>query len=257
MSSPRFPAAALCCGVALLMPLTGLRGSVHVSFHPRDDEGIRLEGVLTLPEGPTPLPAVVLCHPDPRYGGTMDSYVILAIDDALQRAGFATLRFNLRGVGASTGSFDGGIGEVRDCLGALDFLRGQEDIDGARVGLIGYSFGAWVGLQACVVDGAVPVCGCLSFPVPQGENLAGHLYFADVDFPCLLLTGTEDTISDLPTVRRLVATYRAGRYCRVEPLGGADHFFRSAEHLQAAAERMARLMVEKLGPIGGASDSSP
>ncbi len=247
MSSSRHTLSiALWCGIAVLAPLHARCEVLPVTFHPRGEDTIVLDGIMSAPGAPTPLPAVVLCHPDPRYGGTMNSYVITAIDDALQQAGYATLRFNLRGVGRSTGSFDEGIGEVKDCLGALDFLRGQEGIDGARVGLIGYSFGSWVGLQACVVDGAVPVCGCLSFPVPAGEDPGGHPYFGDIDFPCLLLTGTEDTISDLPTVRRLVATYRAGRYCRVEPLRGADHFFRSAEHLQAAAERMARLMGEKL-----------
>lgn len=237
---------ALWCGIAVLAPLQARCEVLAVTFHPRGEDTIVLDGIMSTPGGSTPLPAVVLCHPDPRYGGAMNSYVITAIDDALQQAGFATLRFNLRGVGRSTGSFDDGIGEVRDCLGALDFVRAQDGIDPARVGLIGYSFGSWVGLQACVADGNVPVCGCLSFPVPQGEDLSGHPYFADIDFPCLLLTGTEDTISDLPTVRRLVATYRAGRYCRVEALRGVDHFFRSDEHLQAAAARMARLMGEKL-----------
>ena len=236
----------LWCGIAVLAPLHARCDVLPVTFHPRGEDTIVLEGIMSTPGEPTPLPAVVLCHPDPRYGGTMGSYVITAIEDALQQAGLATLRFNLRGVGRSTGSFDGGVGEVRDCLGALDSLRAQEGIDPDRVGLIGYSFGAWVGLQACVADGDVPVCGCLSFPVPQGENLAGHPYFGDIDFPCLLLTGTEDTISDLATVRRLIATSRVGRYCRVEPLRGADHFFRSQDDLDAAARRMARLMGEKL-----------
>jgi len=236
----------LWCAIAVLAPLHALCEVLPVAFHPRGEDTIVLEGILSAPDGPAPLPAVVLCHPDPRYSGTMNSYVITAIDGALQQAGFATLRFNLRGVGGSTGSFDSGVGEVRDCLGALDFVRAHEGIDPDRVGLIGYSFGSWVGLQACVADGAVPVCGCLSFPVPQGEDLRGHPYFADINFPCLLLTGTEDTISDLPTIRRLVATYRAGRYCRGEPLRGADHFLRSDQHLQAAAERMARLMGERL-----------
>lgn len=236
----------LWCGIAVLAPLHASCEALPVVFHPRGEDTISLEGVFALPEGRAPLSAVVLCHPDPRYGGTMDSYVITAIDEALQQAGFATLRFNLRGVGASTGSFDGGIGEVRDCLGALDFLRAQDGIDPARVGLIGYSFGSWVGLQACAADGDMPVCGCLSFPIPKGEELGGHPYFGSVDFPCLFLTGTEDTISDLATVRRLVATHRAGRYCRVEPLRGADHFFRSQDDLDAAARRMVRLMGEKL-----------
>jgi alpha/beta superfamily hydrolase len=37
--------------------------------------------------------------------------------------GFATLRFNFRGVGRSQGEFDSGIGELADAATALDWLQ--------------------------------------------------------------------------------------------------------------------------------------
>ena len=79
---------------------------MHVTFPSAD---LTLEGHLTLPPGATR--AGVICHPHPQYGGDMHNPVVGAIEAGLQRAGFATLRFNFRGVGRSTGAYDGGSGE--------------------------------------------------------------------------------------------------------------------------------------------------
>ncbi|HKI75290.1 MAG TPA: alpha/beta hydrolase, partial [Pseudomonadales bacterium] len=40
----------------------------------------------------------IVCHPHPLYGGTMDDAVVAAICAGFARAGFASLRFNFRGV---------------------------------------------------------------------------------------------------------------------------------------------------------------
>jgi alpha/beta superfamily hydrolase len=56
----------------------------------------------------------VICHPHPLFGGTMDNKVVTTVGRALRTAGIPTLRFNFRGVGASAGSFDEGIGKTAD-----------------------------------------------------------------------------------------------------------------------------------------------
>src|SRR5277367_4107094 len=56
----------------------------------------------------------VICHPHPLYGGTMDNKVVTTVARALQETGMPTLRFNFRGVGASAGEFDQGVGETAD-----------------------------------------------------------------------------------------------------------------------------------------------
>ena len=56
-----------------------------------------------------PRGAVVLCHPHPVYGGTMDNRVVYRAAKAAREAGYAALRFNFRGVGRSTGQFDQGL----------------------------------------------------------------------------------------------------------------------------------------------------
>src|SRR5437764_11996497 len=80
----------------------------------------QLEAIVREPAAP--VAAAVVCHPHPRGGGTMNNNVVYRLAKALVDGGVATLRFNFRGVGASTGTHDGGIGEEDDARDALAFL---------------------------------------------------------------------------------------------------------------------------------------
>ena len=64
-------------------------------------DGLSLEGRLTPGARDR---GVVLCHPHPLYGGSMLTPVILTVETAFREAGFTTLAFNFRGVGASEGT---------------------------------------------------------------------------------------------------------------------------------------------------------
>ena len=66
-----------------------------------DSTGLRIEGMLHLPEAAAA--AAVVCHPHPQYGGNMDNNVVMGVARALQDDRVATLRFNFRGVGGSAG----------------------------------------------------------------------------------------------------------------------------------------------------------
>ena len=72
-------------------------------------DGLQLEGRLT---GGSRRHGVVLCPPHPLYGGSMLTPVILTVEAAFRAAGFTTLAFNFRGVGASEGTHGEGRTEV-------------------------------------------------------------------------------------------------------------------------------------------------
>ena len=109
---------------------------------------LTLEGVLTLPdELPQPFPGVVMCHPHPMLGGNMDNAVVTSLCRAAGEAGFASFRFNFRGVEGSEGEFKGGDAEHEDIKAALNMLRRWPGVDGKRIALAGYSFGAGVILR--------------------------------------------------------------------------------------------------------------
>jgi alpha/beta superfamily hydrolase len=69
---------------------------------------VALEAVLREPQDLPLRAAAVLCHPHPLFGGTMNNRVVFRAGKGVLQAGLAALRFNFRGVGASTGSFDEG-----------------------------------------------------------------------------------------------------------------------------------------------------
>src|SRR5260370_6743333 len=115
----------------------------QVAFRSGD---VTLEGRLANPGGDAP--AAVVCHPHPMYGGSMFNNVVDAILSAMWQLEYSTLRFNFRGVGASEGEHDGGIGEADDAASAMAFLLSQPGVRKDDAVMAGYSFGAMVAVNA-------------------------------------------------------------------------------------------------------------
>ena len=101
-----------------------------------------LELAVDVPEGDvTPLPlTVVLCHPLSTEGGSMHNKVVTMAARSLRELGATTVRFNFRGVGESSGTFDHGNGERGDLLAVAAWVREQRPQD--DLWLAGFSFGA-------------------------------------------------------------------------------------------------------------------
>jgi alpha/beta superfamily hydrolase len=186
-----------------------------------------LEGVLVLP--PDSSRAAVVCHPHPQYGGDMENSVVCAVAGALQDAGYATLRFNFRGVGGSTGAYGGGVGEIEDASSAVRFLR--EGSACSQVTLAGYSFGALVGLQA----------GMSMEEVDRLIAVAPPLAFGEIGFlgRCtkekLFVVGDGDQFCSLASLREALA--RMAEPKRLHVIRGTDHFFIGREESVAQAVR--------------------
>ena len=88
----------------------------------------------------------MILHPHPSAGGTMNERITQALFKTFQRRGFATLRFNFRGVGKSEGEFDQGVGELSDAASALDWVQSIHP-EAEQTWVAGASFGAWIGMQ--------------------------------------------------------------------------------------------------------------
>ncbi len=81
----------------------------------------------------------VIAHPHPLFGGTLDNKVMQTLARAFHQAGWRTVRFNFRGVGASAGLHDEGRGELQDLLAVVAHAQPQ-----GPLALAGFSFGAFV-----------------------------------------------------------------------------------------------------------------
>ena len=73
----------------------------------------------------------------------MDNKVVQTLARAFAELGFATLRFNFRGVGNSAGVFDDGIGETEDAAAVLAWGRAQVPQSTPLIAA-GFSFGCFV-----------------------------------------------------------------------------------------------------------------
>ncbi|MFH1016954.1 MAG: CocE/NonD family hydrolase [Pseudomonadota bacterium] len=109
--------------------------------------GIDLEAEASPPRSARD-PVVILAHPHPQMGGDMHNKVIDGIFRRSLERGWGAVRFNFRGVGKSTGGFDGGVGETEDLLGVITWASANFNVPIRMATIAGYSFGAWVGARA-------------------------------------------------------------------------------------------------------------
>ncbi len=181
--------------------------------------GLRLEGVLHLPGDSGKFSGVAICHPHPRYGGDMHSSVVVGIARSLCEAGLAALRFNYRGVGGSEGDYDGGDGESRDAEEAVGFLSLQEGVDGSRIGIAGYSFGAWMALEAASSNNLAQAVASVACPIRPFTEIGVR----EILQPKLLILGEHD--HDFPVEQFRFLSKRFIEPKEVEVVQGADHFF--------------------------------
>ena len=86
------------------------------------------------------------CHPHPLFGGSLTNKVVHTLARRCSAAGAVAVRFNFRGVGASTGVHDEGRGELEDLRSVVQWA--QRQWPQLPLWLGGFSFGAWMALQA-------------------------------------------------------------------------------------------------------------
>jgi alpha/beta superfamily hydrolase len=182
----------------------------------------QLEAIYKPAEGAEQV-ALVL-HPHPLYGGNMHNKVVARTAKVLEAAGFATLRFNFRGVDESTGTHDGGRGEVDDARAALDYLLAHQPR--ARTALAaGYSFGAAVGLRFGCADARVHRIIAIATPA----RWLDAALIGSCAKPIAFIHGDRDDVAPLADLERLVERDA------VRVVAGADHFFNAhLDALQAA-----------------------
>jgi len=197
-------------------------------FTSRGEEAIQLEGILHYPGGNN-LPAAIICHPHSLYGGSMNVSLVVSIARTLAERGIIAFRFNFRGVGRSEGVFGEGAAELDDVAGAVDTLLREGAVDEGRIYLVGYSFGAWVGLHHAEHDPRI--CGVVAIGLPMGQSEEGFL--SGYTRPKLFITGENDSICPPDILRRFVERLPAPK--EVRTLRGTDHFLIGQEKKVAEA----------------------
>jgi uncharacterized protein len=198
-----------------------------------------LESLLEFDPDATARMTAVVCHPHPLYGGAMHNKVVFRAARAARAAGFLALRLNFRGVGKSQGAHDNGIGERGDVLAALDYLDARFSRLPACV--LGFSFGAWVGLRVGGEDPRVTALVGLGFPV----NDLDFSYLRSVTKPKLIVQGSRDQYSRREDGQALFDQLAGPK--QIHWVEDADHFF--AGHLDEVESVVHAFLRDILGGL--------
>ena len=180
---------------------------------------------------PTDAPATALaliCHPHPLFGGTMDNKVVQTLAKSFAELGFATMRFNFRGVGQSEGVFDDGLGETEDAAAALAWAQTHL---GASLPLIaaGFSFGCFV--QTRLLPRSQPDQLVLVGPA------VNRFEIPEVPKDTVVIHGEEDDVVPLADVMN----WARPQGLPVTVFPGAGHFFHGRlTELKAVVKRSCR-----------------
>lgn len=149
----------------------------------------------------------------------MNAPLLVAVVDDLVGRGWAVLRFNFRGIGASEGTHGTGIDEVADALGALDAATDRFQVP---LAIAGWSFGGAVAIRAAMKRTELAgVVGIAPAVASKPGITAGLPSPQEIGAPLLVVVGANDDLVD-PDAAEAWAVAAGGRAVVV---AGANHFF--------------------------------
>lgn len=153
----------------------------------------------------------LIAHPNPVQGGTKDNKVVTTLAKAFFSLGYAAVRPNFRGVGASEGVHDHGNGEADDMVTVLKAIKSRLHTD--AVVLAGFSFGGFV--QTLVAQRVTPQQLVLVGPA------VNRFPAATVAPNTLVVHGEQDDVVPLAAV----LDWARPQHLPVVVIPGGEHFF--------------------------------
>jgi len=207
----------------------------HVNFN---SDGMKLEGILSYDENVVNPEPILLCPPHPHLGGDMENNVITALGNVLAEKGFATLRFNYRGVGNSESRLDN-IAEVygyweeilnnddcsdaiMDAISAINYL--ESTVGTNRLFITGYSFGAIVAMMLSVKNASIEAFTAISTPFGRFDTT----FLSDCKKPKLFICADNDFASSIEEIKNGILNVSEPKIFDV--ISNCDHFYIDKEH---------------------------
>lgn len=191
--------------------IPGSEGRLEGRYHPSEHKGA---------------PVVLVLHPHPLYGGTMNNKIVYRLFHIFAQNGFSVLRFNFRGVGKSQGKYDNGVGELTDAATALDWLQAQNP-DASTCWITGFSFGAWIAMQLLMRRPELEGFVAVSPPA----NLYDFAFLSPCPAAGMITQGDKDDVVSEEAVNKLATRLGGPHGTKVEyrVIPGADHYYRGVE----------------------------
>jgi len=176
---------------------------------PVSPEGNVLELAVSWPKEDSPVAIIIMCHPNPLEGGTMDNKVVTTVIKSFNYLGALGVSFNFRGVGLSSGySYSNSLknsqenfntmGEFEDLSFVAHWVRAQ--YPNTKIFLGGFSFGSYVAYaRAGLLDKEIKLAGLLTLaPAVNRWNYEVFELPKALDWLCII--GDQDEIVDYQQV---------------------------------------------------------
>ncbi len=198
-----------------------------------DGEVGRLEVISEVPREVTQQQIVIICHPHPLHGGTMNNKVVTTLARTFKEMGMRTVRFNYRGVNDSEGEYAEAIGETQDLLTIWHWV--QAVLPQQPTWLAGFSFGSFI-----VVRAAETIQPQRLISIAPAVNHCDFAAFMPPPCPWLLVQGDDDEVVPATEVYQFIDTLDFSPELIKMP--NTSHFFHGKlvelrKNLQNALER--------------------
>jgi uncharacterized protein len=181
-----------------------------------------LQAIVEAPDAATPPQAfMVVCHPHPQFGGTMENKVVTTLARCAHERAVPSLRFNYRGVGASDGVYDQGQGECDDVLAAVAY--GRTRWPQLPCWLAGFSFGGCMALKASARTEVGQLGKLITIAPALGTHFASAQDITVPNCPWLIVQGDADEVIDGKLVQSWAPQLQPVPQLAVLP--GVGHFF--------------------------------
>lgn len=198
-----------------------------------NSDSLKLEGVMSYDENVLDPPMILLCPPHPHLGGDMENNVITALGSVLAENGFATLRFNYRGVGSSESKLNN-IAEVYeyweeilnnddcsdaivDATSAISYL--ESTVGTKKTFIVGYSFGAIVAMLLSVKNVDIRAFASISTPFGRFDTA----FLSDCKMPKMFVCADNDFASSLEEVEKGMLNIAEPKILDI--MNDCDHFY--------------------------------
>lgn len=178
------------------------------------------------PKAPDVETVALLCHPHPLFQGTMNNKVVTTMYRFARDKGMHVVRFNFRGVGASTGEHDNAVGEITDAMTVLQWIADQTNARKLWVG--GFSFGGYIAARVAEQLLITPHIWDLDdFELIKVALIAPSVVNNDVSD---LMLPTERTFEVYGDADEVISPSSMGEFAQrmgidVSVIEGAGHFF--------------------------------
>ena len=111
-------------------------------------DGLKVKGMMAVPDGPGPFPAIIFNRGGNRDFGGLDARTFAATTAMFVQAGYVVVGSDYRGNGGGEGREEFGGADVDDVMSLIPLLRREPKVDGKRIGIYGSSRGGLMTYEA-------------------------------------------------------------------------------------------------------------